>query len=248
MKFTYRDIAEDLRKSIRSGTYAPGKTLPSETALAADYGVSRSLVNKALQLLAVEGLVRPRQGDGTRVTWLPPLSRSGARYRRDTREHEGAKGAFDAEIRAIGLEPQHEISVTRMPAPDDISVLFGLSEITVVRRSRRLLASGIPVSLVVSYMPADIAVGTALEEPEPVIVGGIKSLYASLGHPQVEADERILVRLPTDEEAEKLEISAERPVFDILHTGRTADGRTVEVTTTVTPTSYLIIESTFPLA
>ncbi|MFD0889921.1 GntR family transcriptional regulator [Streptosporangium algeriense] len=248
MKPTYREIAETLRAAIRSGAHAPGDTLPSESVLASQFGVSRSLVNKALQLLTAEGLVRPRQGDGTRVTWLPPLSRSGARYQRNVREQGGAKGAFDAEIRALGLEPQHEITVTRITAPANIADQLGETGAEVVCRSRRLLASGIPVSLVTSYIPAVIAAGTAFEEPAPAIVGGVKSLYATLGYPQVEAHERISVRLPTDEEAGKLEISTERSVFDILHVGCTADGRAVEVTTTVTPTNYLIIESTFPLA
>ncbi|MEV7008664.1 hypothetical protein [Streptosporangium sp. NPDC051022] len=36
--------------------------------------------------------------------------------------------------------------------------------------------------------------------------------------------------------------------FEIVHIGRTAEGQAVEVTITVTPAHYLVIENTFPLA
>jgi GntR family transcriptional regulator len=54
-------------------------------------------------------------------------------------------------------------------------------------------------------------------------------------------------RLPTEAEVVALEISPERTVLDILHIGRTADGRAVEVTTTVAPAHYLVIEADYPL-
>ena len=47
------------------------------------------------------------------VTWLPPLRHSPARYAKGAREQGGARGAFDSEIKAIGLVPQHEITPFR---------------------------------------------------------------------------------------------------------------------------------------
>ncbi|WP_374191427.1 hypothetical protein [Planomonospora sp. ID82291] len=46
---------------------------------------------------------------------------------------------------------------------------------------------------------------------------------------------------------EALEISSERTVVDIHRVGRTGAGRVVEVTVTVTPAHYLVIESTLAL-
>src|SRR5687768_6480804 len=80
-KLGFREIASAIREAIKSGTYPTGEPMPSEPELAEQYGggASRSLVNRAMQLLAAEGMVRPRQGRGTIVTWLPPLTHSPAR-------------------------------------------------------------------------------------------------------------------------------------------------------------------------
>jgi GntR family transcriptional regulator len=247
----FREIAGRLRQEIKQGRYAPGSILPAEPELAAKFGASRSLVNRAMQVLAAEGLVRPRQGRGTVVTWIPPVTHSAARYSRQAREKDGARGAFDHEIKARGLVPQHEIVVEHAEPPADVADTLGLphGEVNCLVRRRRLLASGIPIRINASWFPVEIAQGTVLEEAAPVIKGGVKSALADLGYRQVEASERIIPsRLPTEAEANALEISPERTVTEIFHVGRTADGRAVEVTTTVMPAHYLIIETSFPLA
>jgi GntR family transcriptional regulator len=248
-KTGYREIAAAIRKEILAGTYPPASLLPPESELARRYGASRSLANRALSLLAAEGLVRPQQGRGTIVTWLPPMVHSAARYSQSTREQDGARGAFDAEVKALGLDPKHEITIEHAEPPADIADALGVprGEVNCLVRRRRLLANGIPVRINASWTPLEIAEGTVLEEE--VINGGIKSALAELGYRQTAARERIIPsRLPTDKEAALLEISPERTVSDIVHIGRTADGRVVEVTTTLTPAHYLIFEYDIPLA
>ncbi|WP_332010762.1 GntR family transcriptional regulator [Streptomyces uncialis] len=249
-KLGFREIAAALRSEIISGHYPTASALPPEPELAEKYGASRSLVNRAMTILAAEGLVRARQGRGTMVTWLPPMIHSSARYSQATRERGGAKGAFDAEVLSLGLEPEHEITVERAEPPAEIADALGVErgKANCLVRRRRLLASGIPVRLNASWIPLEIARNTVLEEAAPVIRGGVKSALAELGYPQAEAHERIIPsRLPTEAEARALEISPERTITDIVHTGQTADGRVVEVTTTLAPAHYLVIEHTFPL-
>jgi GntR family transcriptional regulator len=249
-KLSFRQIAGQIRRAIIEGRYPTGSVLPPEPELAAQYGASRSLVNRAMQVLAAEGLIRGRQGRGTIVTWIPPLLHSPARYSRDSRERDGARGAFDAEVRALGLEPRHEITTERAEPPAAVAAALGLppAGVSCLVRRRRLLASGIPIRLNASWFPLDIAGDTELEDATAVIVGGVKSALNNLGYPQAEATERIIVRLPTDGEVEALEISPERSVLEIFHVGKTADGKAVEVTTTATPAHYLMVESNFPLA
>jgi GntR family transcriptional regulator len=250
MRLGYREIAAELRREITEGVYRPGTLLPSEPELGARFGgASRSLVNRAMQSLAAEGLVRARQGRGTVVTWLPPMIHSAARYSRQAREDGGARGAFDNEIRKLGLEPQHEITVERAVPPPDIAQALGVAadQPSCLVRRRRLLASGIPVRLNASWFPLSIAAGTVLEEPAPVITGGVKSALADLGYPQTSATERVIVRLPAGQEAGDLEISPDRTVLEITHTGRLTDSRAIEVTTTLTPSNYIILEQDFPL-
>ncbi|MFC0602266.1 GntR family transcriptional regulator [Streptomyces palmae] len=249
-KLGFREIAAALRRDITSGVYPPASILPSEPELATRYRASRSLVNRAMGLLAAEGLVRPQQGRGTKVTWLPPMVHSAARYAVSARERNGARGAFDAEVKALGLEPTHEITVGHAAAPAEIADALDVphGEVCLVRR-RRLLASGIPVRINASWFPLEIARDTVLEEQAPSIKGGVKTALADLGYRQTRARERVVPsRLPSQIEADMLEISLERTVTDIVHVGHTEDGRAVEVTTTVTPAHYLVIEYDFPLA
>ncbi len=55
-------VAECLTRSILDGTYRPGARLPAENSLAEEYGVSRSTVRQALDLLHSQGVVTVKRG------------------------------------------------------------------------------------------------------------------------------------------------------------------------------------------
>jgi fatty acid metabolism transcriptional regulator FadR len=61
------EIVEQLRSLILTGQYRPGSKLPAERELARTLGVNRASLREALKKLEHLGLVRIRQGDGTRV-------------------------------------------------------------------------------------------------------------------------------------------------------------------------------------
>jgi DNA-binding GntR family transcriptional regulator len=60
----YRTVAADLRAMIESGELRPGDSLPSEAALADQYGVSRGTARHALAELDGAGLVKSVHGRG----------------------------------------------------------------------------------------------------------------------------------------------------------------------------------------
>jgi fatty acid metabolism transcriptional regulator FadR len=62
------EIAEQLRSLILNGQYPPGSKLPPERELSKRLRVNRASLREALKKLEHLGLVRIRQGDGTRVT------------------------------------------------------------------------------------------------------------------------------------------------------------------------------------
>jgi GntR family transcriptional repressor for pyruvate dehydrogenase complex len=62
-----QDVARRLRQVILRGEYRPGDKLPPERQLAEALGVNRATLREALKNLEQAGLVRIRQGDGTRV-------------------------------------------------------------------------------------------------------------------------------------------------------------------------------------
>lgn len=63
----YMRVMSHLQTKIRTGILAEGARLPSEQELEREYRVSRTTVRKALNLLANEGLIFIRQGQGSFV-------------------------------------------------------------------------------------------------------------------------------------------------------------------------------------
>ena len=62
-----RQLAAELRASIRAGRLRAGVRLPASRALAAQLGVSRGVVTDAYEQLTAEGWLASRQGAGTTV-------------------------------------------------------------------------------------------------------------------------------------------------------------------------------------
>jgi DNA-binding transcriptional regulator YhcF (GntR family) len=60
-------LAQLLRELIRSGQLVPGDRVPSEPQLARDHAVSRDTAQRALAMLADEGLITRRRGVGSIV-------------------------------------------------------------------------------------------------------------------------------------------------------------------------------------
>ncbi|WP_076999970.1 phosphonate metabolism transcriptional regulator PhnF [Variovorax sp. KK3] len=60
-------IAAELAEAIARGVYPPGERLPSEHALAEQYGVNRHTIRRSLASLSSQGLLRVTQGSGTYV-------------------------------------------------------------------------------------------------------------------------------------------------------------------------------------
>ena len=63
----YLKIVEDIKKKVNSAELMPGDTVPPETALCKEYGVSRMTVRKGLAILANEGYIYSVPGKGSYV-------------------------------------------------------------------------------------------------------------------------------------------------------------------------------------
>jgi GntR family transcriptional regulator len=68
----YIQIAESIRRRIRSGKLRPGEQLESERQISGNFGVSLMTVRQALQGLEEEGLIERKHGSGTFVR-TPPI-------------------------------------------------------------------------------------------------------------------------------------------------------------------------------
>jgi GntR family histidine utilization transcriptional repressor len=71
MSYGWEDLRAEIGARIRNREWPPGTLIPAEVQLAADYGVARATVNRALQSLAEDGLIERKKRAGTRVAELP---------------------------------------------------------------------------------------------------------------------------------------------------------------------------------
>ena len=69
----YVQLASWLRAEIVGGHIALGEKLPGEETLKRDFGVDRSVVRRAVQLLREEGLVVTKHGVGSFVAAVPQI-------------------------------------------------------------------------------------------------------------------------------------------------------------------------------
>lgn len=63
----YEKIANELRRRINSGEYSEGEVLPDQIELAKEFNVSRMTLKKAIDIIAMEGLLLKKRGVGTFV-------------------------------------------------------------------------------------------------------------------------------------------------------------------------------------
>lgn len=65
--FLYQRLYDDIRRNIEQGAFSAGQLLPSERELGETYGVDRTTVRRALQMLSDDHLVSKLPGKGTIV-------------------------------------------------------------------------------------------------------------------------------------------------------------------------------------
>jgi GntR family transcriptional regulator len=66
-QYDYERVADDLRQRIEDGTYPPGSKLPSRREMKEIYEVSQIVVDRAMWMLAREGLTETLPGVGVYV-------------------------------------------------------------------------------------------------------------------------------------------------------------------------------------
>ncbi|PXY34659.1 GntR family transcriptional regulator [Prauserella coralliicola] len=242
----YQQIAAMLRQAIQSGDLEPGAKLPSEAALMEHFHVARMTARQAIQELRGEGLVIPEHGRGVFVRPMPPVRRLASD--RFARKHRDAgKAAFIAEADKAGYQPGVDrIKVSRAPASEAIAERLRLTpDAEVIVRDRRYLANGRPVEIATSYLPAEIAAGTRIEEPDPG-PGGIYARLEDSGHTLAHFTEEVGARMPTPDERSALEIGPGVPVLTVVRTAFDTDDRAVEVCDTVKVAPAYLLEYDFP--
>lgn len=218
----------------RLASMEPGQLLPAERELAAELGVARMTLRKALAQLVADSLLFRRQGSGTFVACPKVAQRLTAT-------------SFSADMRARGLRPgARTLSAAMSPAGMAVGACLRIQPTASILRIRRLrLADGIPMALEELHVPGDVVPGLSGED----LVD--RSFYALLwqryGLTLAGGTQTIEPTLTSAEDAALLEVAPGAPAFLFERTMTASTGRVVEFVRSVyRGDRYRIVVDLFP--
>jgi len=176
----YLRIAGDLRARIVAGDLAPGSKIPTETALMAVYGVSRTVAKYAINVLKGEGLVEGRRGSGVYVREIRRLVRES--HARNMRTQPGSTSPFQRDAALMGQQGGWEHESAHEVASLEVAQRLGIDVGAPVMVTRyRFLADGEPIQLSTSYEPLALTGGTPVEWPEDGAAVGVVARFDRIG-------------------------------------------------------------------
>jgi len=218
----YVQIRESLRERFQSGEYEVGALLPSEEALAREYGVSRMTLRHALDDLVKEGLIIRKHGVGTVVSSTKVVRD----YSRLT--------SFFRDARKRGLEPRSRVDLLEtIPAEDlvaDELMIDPGDEVFHILR-RRFLEDEV-IALHELFIPAALCPWIPEVDLE---TGSLYDLYDQHDL-RIEWGKQIVeAHAAHPEEAEKLELEPGSPVLYSKRISLTKNNIPVERVIAVSP-------------
>ncbi|WP_199578108.1 GNAT family N-acetyltransferase [Streptomyces sp. CRB46] len=230
----YQRIADELRAQITDGPLGPGDRLPTEAEIAAKWDTTRSTAVQGLKVLVNEGLIISDRPRGYFVrSRRPMVYRPQGEFRKRPLSPE--MDQFLTQMTEEGREASQHIEV-KVEAPSrQIRERLQLQEgeLVAVRRRVRFI-DGVPYNTNDSHFPLALVQNSEIMNPDD-IARGANVVMAELGYEQVRALDEIHVRMPTPEEADRLQLGPGTPVAVHLCTGFTHDGKPVRAVVNVLP-------------
>lgn len=213
----HQQISDQMRANIASGIWPPHYKLRAEPELAADLGVSRGTLRRALRTLIAEGLLVQVHGKGTFVkpkTIEPPIAQELLSL---------AEG-----LRRLGISFETTVRSSRVVLPPvPVQALLDLPpEAQVFRLERVRSIDGDPVALSTNYVRRDLCPGIeTFDFTHKTLFGVIEhecGLKLASGRRTFEA------QAASREVSEALRVPEGSPVLYLEQVTYLADGRPVE--------------------
>ncbi len=200
----WQQVAEHVRDQILGGTYPAGQPLPSEEALAAEFGVSRPTIREGIKTLVAEGLVEVSRPRGTTVR--DPFGRP-----THTMRHTSS-----AMFEDDGWTDTGETTFLRLNATADQAELLGIptGEPLLVRQATQQSDGTRRLSRL--FVPFSIAAQTPWAD-DPCLPNSTKLYdYFRTKHVIVTWAEHVRARMPVGDETTQLEAPPGVPLLIIL--------------------------------
>ena len=152
-KSMHARIVRDLGMRIVAGEFKPGERLPTESALLADYEVSRPVLREAFRALEMQGMIESRPGGGRYLRSVMIPEPAPHRLNRLEANRENLLHVWDAresiEVKAAELAARHATAkeiralvapldkLVKLPAADVGSIDFNREFHLVIARATR---------------------------------------------------------------------------------------------------------------
>jgi GntR family transcriptional regulator len=205
-----------LRERILHGELEPGSRLPGELSLAAEYGISRVTVRRALDTLASDGLIDRRPGSGTFV-------RAGNSVQPIVADLSNVLSHLVEMGRRTGVRL---LSFAYVNPPESVAVSLSLEPGERTQRSIRVrLIDGAPFSYLVTHVPERI--GVTYSEADLASMPLLGLLERS-GIVVDEASQSIGATLAGPDVAEALELEIGSPLLSLTRVVWDPSGQGVE--------------------
>lgn len=188
----YETVKASLRQRIADGGWRPGVRLPSERELVQQFGCARMTVHRALRELEDEGLIERRQGSGSYVAELHPISN--LLQVRDIHDEIAERGHVHA---------TRVCSAARERASAEIAQAMRLKKGAAVFRVRLVhLENGVPIQLEDRHVNPALAPDLLAQDFSRVTPSAL--LFEQV--PLTEAEQVVEAVLASDDEARLLEV------------------------------------------
>ena len=161
----YRQLIDQVRSGIASGTLSAGDQLPTVRQLAVDLAINPNTVMRAYRELELGGLLETHQGTGTFIANKKLEKNSAERERQlcpDGRRIRGSRRRRRIHSR------RSDRSSARLVAKKEIDIMANI---------RKNEVSGIALLLFVISFVIGIAVSRAIHHPAPAIIGALVGVY-----------------------------------------------------------------------
>ena len=188
------DIKASIRQRIADGGWQPGMKLPSERELVQQFGCARMTVHHALRELEDEGLIERRQGSGSYVAQLHPISN--VLQVRDIHEEIAERGH---------VHVTRVLVVEKLKASPDIAAAMRLRKGSTVFHVRLVhVENGVPIQLEDRHVNPALAPGFMDRDFTQVTPSAVLFAHA----PLTEAEQVVEAVLADAEQARVLDVPA----------------------------------------
>lgn len=231
----YYQLQEILKEEIEQGTWQPGDLIPSESELATLFGISRTVIRKALDILEADGQVYRVRGKGTLV--------AAPKFRYEATSAAGSWARNPAQGRTM---LQQVIDTRRVPVGGHVGRLLKLPperdvyELTFIQSVEQVPGQPTPASLSQMYLRMDASPrleAVVAEGRTPRLVADGPDVLAQLseryGLTVAESQVTVEATLVNEFESELLGVRPQTPVFLLSSVDLSADGTPVAFTRTV---------------